>query len=430
MEGQWYGTTQEKGNIVFHIKKENDRYAATFDCPDIYAFGYPVEEVLLYGSEVIIRIPSIGAVFNGQINNDNNEINGTFEQDGVTLPMDLLTRPQTPKEPYPYYSQDVLIENHKDNIQLAGTLTLPDSVGRHPVAILISGSGPNDRDATYFGHKTFLVMADHLTRNGIGVLRFDDRGVGCSTGDFDAATLSDFAHDIESCFQYLQSHKNVLPDKTGLIGHSEGGSVAAMVAGNNKNIAFLVLMSSPAVSGDKLAYSRIADYYSEADSSAVKQQVELRRRLFSVLKYWDRDIAYVALWEILVENRKLLPVPHRDTISVINNIIAYINSDYNRSVINYDPAPDLQKTTCPILALYAGKDNRVSPRQNIPAFEKAFAEIGRYDCEIELPDVNHTFQTVTDDKKIKNSEISETVSPDVLSLITYWIINDGLKGVE
>ena len=427
LEGHWYGTTEKKGKIVFHITKEKDRYTATYDCPDIYAYGYSVEEVLIDGSEVIIKIPSIGAVFYGQINSDNNEINGTFEQGGLSMPLNLLTRPQTPKETYPYYSHDVIIENLKDSIHLAGTLTLPDSVGKYPVAILISGSGPHERDATHFGHKTFLVIADYLTKNGIGVLRFDDRGVGNSTGNFYAATLADFAHDVESCFHYLQSHKNVLPDKIGLIGHSEGGSVAAMVAGNNKNITFVVFMASPAVSGDKIVYAQTMQLYQNLDSIGRLEQVNLRRQLINILRYLDQDMAEGALWDILVKNRKLLSVQNQDTIYTINSIAAYLNSDYYRSFISYDPAMDFKKIACPVLGLYAEKDTQVLPSQNIPAFENAFAEAGKYNSAVEFPDVNHEFQTVKNGTADENSELDETISPEVLLFITYWIIDNGLS---
>ena len=344
---------------------------------------------------------------------------------------DTIIRPQTPLEPYPYYSQDIIIENIKDSIQLAGTITLPDSVGRYPVAILISGSGPHERDATHYGHKTFLVIADYLTKNGIGILRFDDRGAGNSTGNFYAATLADFTHDVESCFQYLQSHKNVLPDKIGLIGHSEGGSVAVMVAGNNKNIAFVVLMASPGISGDKIVYAQTEHFYQDLDSVGRLKQVNLRRQLINVLKYLEQDIAAGALWDILVENRKLLSMLHQDTLFEINNIVAYLNSDYYRSFIGYEPSIDLKKITCPVLALYAGKDKLVLPDQNISAFKNAFAEVGNYNYSLmEFPDVNHEFQTAKNGTAAEISEIEETISPDVLLFISYWIIDYGLEEVK
>jgi hypothetical protein len=192
----WKGTLDVNGmklNLVFHIQKELDVYKGTFDSPDQNAFGLPIDEVIIADTIVSFKMSMIGAKYSGILSSDKMKMTGTFEQQGNTFPLILkvdisgensLVRPQTPKPPYPYFSKEVIIQNFEDSIKLAGTLTLPDTIQKHPVVILISGSGPQDRDETIFGHKPFLVLADYLTRKGIGVLRFDDRGIGKSTGKF------------------------------------------------------------------------------------------------------------------------------------------------------------------------------------------------------------------------------------------------------
>lgn len=432
---KWNGILEIQGaklRIVFNIQKIDNKYTATFDSPDQNAYGLKVEEVLFNESKVIIRIPLIGAVFNGQINN-NNEIKGSFEQGGHSIPLSLkaiesesssLDRPQTPKKPYPYYTKEVLIENVKDKIQLAGTLTLPDSTGQYPVAILISGSGPQDRDETVFGHKPFLVLSDYLTKKGISVLRFDDRGVGKSTGNFHKATSADFASDVESCIHFLHTQKNALPNKIGLIGHSEGGIIATMIAGNNKHIAYVVLMAGSGISGEEIIYAQTEKMFQDLDKANIEQQVKLRQDLISVIKSeTNKEVAEIKLREILIKNLKVLSLePIQDTTQLINSVVTVFNSDWYRFFISYNPATDLARITCPVLALIGEKDIQVLPRQNLPAIESALKSGKNNECLVkEIPNVNHLFQTAKTGKVSEYGEIEETISSKVLSLIANWI---------
>jgi uncharacterized protein len=316
--GEWNGTLDIQGTklkIVFHIEEFENQLKATFDSPDQNAFGLPVEEVLFKESEVVIKIPMIGATYSGEINNNKDEIVGTFEQRGLSMPLILkitnsessgFHRPQTPQEPFLYYSKEVLIENEIDKIKLAGTLTLPDSVGKYPVVVLITGSGPQDRDETIFGHKPFLVISDHLTKKGIGVLRFDDRGVGKSTGNFHSSTTADFANDVRSCIQFLKKQKNVRTDKIGLIGHSEGGIIATMVAASNKDIANVVLLAGSGISGEEIIYAQTEKMFQDLNNIDIEKQVKLRRDLISIIKSEpDKAIAANRLKEITINRQKL-----------------------------------------------------------------------------------------------------------------------------
>ena len=436
LAGEWKGTLEIQGaklKIIFHIQKAEDKYSATFDSPDQNAYRLPIEEVAYDEPQVNIKMPMIGAIYNGELKSDSKKILGTFEQGGLSIPLNLelvesvsrkFDRLQTPKEPYSYFSKEVLIENTTDSISLAGTLTLPDSIGKYPVVILISGSGPQDRDETIFGHKPFLVIADYLTKNGIGVLRFDDRGVGKSTGDFYSATTADFATDVKSCVQFLLTQKNMLLNKIGLIGHSEGGIIATMVSADNKDISYIVLLAGSGISGEEIIYAQTEKMYQDLDRSDIEKQVKLRRDLISVIKSeTNKELARKKLEKHLNNNLDVLSIqPIQDTVQLINNTVTVFNSDWYRFFINYNPSEDIEKITCPVLALIGEKDIQVLPEQNLPVIEEALKKGGNNDYLVkEIEGVNHLFQTANTGKMNEYGKIEETISPNVLILISDWI---------
>lgn len=436
LDRQWNGASEIQGTklrIIFHIQKVDEKYTATFDSPDQNAYGLPTEEVIFNNPGVIIKIPIIGGVFKGQMSDDNTEISGRLKQGELSIPLNLkavdsetgsVARPQTPKKPYPYYSRELIIQNTKDNIQLAGTLTLPDSIGMYPIVVLISGSGSQDRDETIFGHKPFLVLADYLTRNGIGVLRFDDRHYRKPPELLFNTTPDDIANDVESCINFLQSHNHVLKNSIGLIGHSEGGLSASIVAARNSDLAYIVLLASSGIEGEEIIYAQTMAIFETLTEEEKKEQVELRRELINVLKIEpDKEIAIEMLSEIL--NRDLsITIQHEvaDTIQEIENSIEIFNSDMFRFFISYDPVNDLRKITCPVLALIGEKDIQVSSQENLPVIESILKESGNDNYMVkEIPNVNHLFQTAITGKVTEYGEIEETISPDVLALILSWI---------
>ena len=261
--GQWNGALKIQGTqlrLVFNVTKTDNGVSSTMDSPDQGAKGIPTTTTSFKNSILKITIASAKIEYEGTLGQDNIVV-GTFKQGGQSFPMNLskeviekekLVRPQEPIKPYPYYSEDITFENKKAGINLAGTLTLPTKDGVFPVVILISGSGPQNRDEELLGHKPFLVLSDFLTKNGIAVLRYDDRGTAFSKGDFKTATSADFATDVESAIFYLKTRKEINKKKVGLIGHSEGGLIAPMVASKSKDVSFIVLLAGTGIQGDQI----------------------------------------------------------------------------------------------------------------------------------------------------------------------------------
>src|SRR5690606_23287968 len=260
--GAWGGVLDIQGThlrVVFNVSQGPQGYTATMDSPDQGVKDLPVASTEINGSTITFGLPAARITYRGVFKDS--LIIGTFTQNNRDFPLDLtrqtseaktVSRPQDPIKPFPYISQDITFDNLKAKITLAGTLTMPKGKGRFPAVVLISGSGPQNRNEELMGHRPFLVLSDHLTRNGIAVLRYDDRGFGASTGDFGSATSADFATDAESAMAYLKSRSEINGNAIGLIGHSEGGLIAPMVAADSKDVAFVVLMAGSGIRGDKL----------------------------------------------------------------------------------------------------------------------------------------------------------------------------------
>ena len=257
--GDWEGKLKFNGTellTIFHIQKKDDSLFTTMDSPQQSAFDIPIYKTMVNNDSLFFKAPGANMEFKGKLFEDE-FIEGIFIQNGYKLPLKLIrnkgknsrtfVRPQEPKGPFKYYSEEVKFKNLDENIKLAGTLTLPAKSGKFPAVILISGSGPQNRNEEIFGHKPFLVLSDYLTRKGIAVLRYDDRGTAASTGDFSAANTSNFANDAEAALKYLLNRPEIDPNKIGLIGHSDGGNVAPMVASKNENVDFIILLAAPGI---------------------------------------------------------------------------------------------------------------------------------------------------------------------------------------
>ena len=439
--GTWNGTLKTHGielRLVFHIDKSDGVYTGTLDSPDQGTKGIPVSSVTFENDSIKLDIKTIYGKYSGKVISEN-KITGNFSQMGVTIPLDLikgiveekkLARPQEPKPPFPYYSEEVKFLNKKDGNTLAGTLTLPSKQGKFPVVILISGSGPQNRDEELMGHKPFLVIADYLTRNGIGVLRYDDRGTAQSTGDFKTATTFDFSKDAEAAINFLLTRDEVDKKKIGLMGHSEGGIIAPMVAARNKNVGFIVLLAGTGVRGDKLllmqseAISRASGVSEERLKEVNLQNKEAYR---IVMQEKDASKLKIELEEYLTKCYKEQSGSSQKMSSELQEqlIKAYsqqFTSPWMRYFIQYDPVPALKKVKCPVLALNGSADTQVPAKENLSAIKKALETGGNKRFKtVELPGLNHLFQECKTGSPAEYTQIEQTFSPKVLDEILKWI---------
>lgn len=326
-------------------------------------------------------------------------------------------RPQEPRKPYPYREEDVSYKNQAQGNTLAATLTIPAGKGPFPAVVLITGSGPQDRDESLMGHKPFLVLSDYLTRKGIVVLRADDRGVGKSTGEFSGATTADFATDTEAGIAYLKTRPEVNPKLIGLVGHSEGGVIAPMIAARRSAVAFIVMLAGPGVPGDEIIVKQaelLAQSVGKSRQEAAKA-AEKQRKILNIVK---EDVDPDSLDKQLHEE-----LSGELSGAQISAILRQMNIRWLRYFLTYDPALALGKVTCPVLALNGSKDLQVPPDQNLPPIRKALAVGGNKNFEVdELPGLNHLFQTAKTGAPAEYSEIEETISPMVLEKIAAWIL--------
>ena len=317
IEGIWQGNLKVPGSelrIVFKILKNPEgTLTATLDSPDQGVTDIPVEEIFFIDNTLHLEVKSAGGVFEGKVSEDFLVIEGEWKQSGQALPLMLkridkaveILRPQVPKKPYPYKEKEVIYENKDAGILLAGTLTLPSDDAPFPAVLLISGSGPQDRNETIFNHRPFLVLADYLTRQGIAVLRVDDRGVGKSTGDFSQATSEDFASDALAGIKYLKTLKEIHPEQIGLIGHSEGGIIAPMVAVKSPDIAFIVLMAGTGLTGEEILYLQgaLIDKAMRVSEEDIAKNRQFNEKIFSIIKEEkDKKNAEERLRQVFMED--------------------------------------------------------------------------------------------------------------------------------
>jgi pimeloyl-ACP methyl ester carboxylesterase len=315
-----------------------------------------------------------------------------------------------------------------DGVRLAGTLTLPGGKGPFACALLITGSGPEDRDEAVFGHRPFLVLADHLTRNGIAVLRLDDRGVGGSTGRFAGATSDDFASDAAAAVGYLRTRKEIDPKRIGLIGHSEGGLIAPIVVTRTKGVAFVVLMAGPGIPGDSTLILQSAALRRSigVDDAALQAEMAVSRRLYARLVAGDslgaarEGQALVRMQIAALSDAQRAAIGDPDSVGAA--VVRQLNSPWMRFFIGYDPRPALQKVRCPVLAINGEKDLQVLPKENLTAIQAAFAAGGNRDVTVkELPGLNHLFQTCRLCTVAEYGQLEETMAPVALDEMTRWI---------
>ncbi|WP_459209759.1 alpha/beta hydrolase family protein [Aquimarina rhabdastrellae] len=435
--GSWSGNLDVQGTkipLTFNITQEDQTYITTLDSPSQGAMGLATSSTKIDGKTIHIDASGLGIIFDGNI--EGKSIKGTFKQNGMELPLTLTpskdeinkpVRPQEPKKPYPYIEEEVtFINKNADNITLAGTLTLPKNVKKPAVAILISGSGPQNRNEELLGHKPFLVLADHLTRNGIAVLRYDDRGTSESKGDFATATSYDFATDVEAAMEYLKTRTDIDANKIGLIGHSEGGMIAPIVASTNKNVAFVVMLAGLGATGEEVLLTQANKNIEMlgASQDVIDFNTSYTNKIYKVTRNFKGESLKKELAKIFKEMGENAPEMFKSELSEagIKRRIELFSSDWMLGLLNYNPQKYLSKVTCPILAINGEKDVQVDAKANLNGIETILKQANHKDFTTkELKDLNHLFQTSTTGAFSEYQAIEETFAPKALLLVSNWI---------
>ncbi len=441
--GNWIGTLPVGGGlrVVFHISKEGTVYSANMDSPDQGAKGIPVSSVVVNGDSLYLKVDMLKGGFRGKFTNDTT-IAGNLMQDHNDISLTLiktkadvgLKRPQTPKPPFGYMSNDVEYDNADKSVHFGATLTSPSGKGKFPTAILITGSGQQDRDETIMEHKPFAVIADYLTKQGFAVLRVDDRGKGKTKGAVATATSADFANDVEAGLAFLKKQSNIDTTRLGLIGHSEGGLIAALLSSRRTDINFIILLAGPGVNGAELMAAQnvamlttqgfkkdIADAYGkfylqiakEVTVAANDDSALLAAK--NVFENWKGTVAQTTL--------ELLGMAERNQIQEkLGGMVKAFRSPWMKYFISTNPADFLEKTNAKVLALNGEKDIQVIAQPNLEGIKNALKKSDSKVVEVKmLPGLNHLFQHCKQCNVAEYGKLEETFSPEALSIMGDWL---------
>lgn len=447
-EGIWEGDVDagmQKMRLVFYISTTaSGSWKLAMQSPAQSPAQMPADTAIVENTTISMEMKKFNIRFSGKLLNDST-IDGKFIQ-GKIFPLQLKKvekasvitkpkRPQTPKPPFSYQSLNVNFSSKDQSLRFAATLTLPDTIPgkKYPAVILISGSGPHDRDATMFGHKPFAVIADHLTMKGFAVLRTDERGIGKSTGNFSTATSADFANDAEAALDYLQQHASIDPKNIGFIGHSEGGQVAPMVASRRKDVKYIVLLAGPGIPClDLMAEQNVAIFRSNGMSTVTAEAYgNLYKKLLSaIIQSPDTAAALVngikvtSQWKAADSVKQILKVSDEKAIhSYVNGMVQAVYSPWFRYFIAYDPTPALKNLSCAVLALNGSRDLQVLPASNLAGIKNALKKSKTKNYEVkEIPQLNHLFQTCNNCTMGEYSTLEESFSPLALEIITGWLL--------
>ena len=442
LSGPWEGAIFIMGQeltIVVHFSEADGALKATMDIPQQMAAGLPLSQVQRQGDQIhfeLVAGPGV-AIFDGVIVADAIQgdflqagIKGTFKVARQTAKPEAVAKEPEVSAPLPYRAEEVTLAS--GNVTLSGTLTVPPGQGPFPAVIMITGSGTQNRDEEIFGFKLFRVIADHLTRHGIAVLRCDDRALGAQ-GGFGLDTSADFASDVVAQGAFLRGRPEIDPQRVGLFGHSEGGIIAPL-ANQKSPFAFMVLMAGTAVKGEDVLLEQIG-LIARADGAGEAEIAELlsqQKRVYTLMgtPEGEKEIAKLiadqarrGLEKMPPEQRKAVTDPEAYVQNVANAQAMTFNSPWFRYFLAYDPAPALTAVKCPVLALFGGKDTQVAVRQNLPVMEQAFKKGGNRDATIKiLPEANHLFQKAGTGSPSEYATLEKAFVPGFLDTISSWIL--------
>jgi pimeloyl-ACP methyl ester carboxylesterase len=436
VEGHWEGKIETPGPglpVVVDLTFSDGAWSGSFDSPMQGATGIPLEGILVEGTKIRFSIQGIPGkpTFEGKL--EAGVIEGTFTQMGQSFAFSLgreqvalPPRPQEPQPPFPYDTREVEYANGE--ITIACTLTLPRGEGAHPAVHLITGSGPQDRDEAIFGHKPFLVLSDDLARAGLAVLRCDDRGVGGSGGALSTSTTAELAEDAVAALRFLKAQPGIDPQRIGLVGHSEGGIIAPLIASRSADVAFVVMLAGPGVPGQQILVRqtelllRAGGVSGEEAAGALAAQ---HRLLDLVVQGADEQALHepyreLAALQFSAAGSEIDPAALDQAITAG---VAELTTPWFRFFLTHDPRPALRQVKVPVLALNGELDLQVDPGQNLPEITRALEQAGNPDVTVkELPRLNHLFQEARSGAVAEYASIEETINPLALKTIREWIV--------
>ncbi len=440
--GDWNGVLDVQGmklTVVFHLMNENGYLKGTMDSPDQGAKGIPMESATYENGKLTIKASNMRMEYNAELNDDKSMIKGKFNQNGMKIPLELskkkveektMRRPQEPED-FPYNQEEVKFVNTKGGHHLAGTLTTPSNGKFEKIAILITGSGPQNRDEELMGHKPFLVIADHLTRQGIAVLRYDDRGVGESEGSFKGATSRDFAGDAAAAVAYLENKKEYKGKAIGLVGHSEGGMIAPMVASENRDVDFIVLLAGPGIDVFELMLIQTAKI--NESQGATKEEIARNkkdgRKVFDYLinnSTASKEELGKGLEKIIGEAYDNMSEEFKSSITketLIAQQKATVLDDWFLYFINFNPADYLTQVKCPTLAVNGELDLQVTAKENLAGIKESLKKAKNKNATVkEFKGLNHLFQKTETGAPSEYGSLEETFNVEVLEYVSNWIL--------
>ncbi|MGF6850071.1 pimeloyl-ACP methyl ester carboxylesterase [Chitinophaga sp. W3I9] len=439
--GKWYGTFKlyygDKYRMIVDLAKDGEGYKGTLQLPEMSDDDqFEIETVVYRKDTLLLRIDGMRFSFTGVWDPAAKQFRGITglgdDQSHADLSRKEITaaemykRPQEPKPPFPYYTEQVRFNNIKDSVTLAGTFTRPAAQGKYPVVLLLSGSGPQDRNEEIAGHKLFLVLADYFARNGIATLRYDDRGFGASTGDFYTSDIYDFSHDALTALKYLKARKDVDISRMGVLGHSEGAIVAQIVAANNPGVAFVISMAGVGVSGreliDQQAFAK-GKVAGKPDSLILAEQARMK-------PYWDLLASDSDIVAITPRAQEILRDIYRNSsedvkkVQTEDELIRRANmSPETISLLRYKPLTYLKQIKCPFMAINGTADIQVDATANLKEIERALNENGNLLTTIRKFDgLNHLFQRCKTCEVNEYGELEQTIDPLVPEFMAHWIL--------
>lgn len=438
LAGNWLGILKAPGvelrtGFTF-TQKPDGTWSGTMSSIDQGAMNIPLDEMACINGQIKCSLKSMGASFEGTLLTAGNQLSGKWRQGGAELPLILdrvdrlpqLRRPQLPPKPYPYAEEEVRVTNSSAGVILAGTLTLPQSPGPHSAVILLTGSGPQNRDEELFQHKPFLVLADYLTRRGIAVLRMDDRGVGQSTGDYTRTTTGDFADDALAGLAFLKSRSAINASCIGLVGHSEGGMIAPIAATRSCEVAFIILLAGPGLPFRDIVLGQIQQELQQqgVPDSVIRSICCWQGQLYDIV---GKQTSNQQAEEEILEAFSNLDLQTKQdlhlTIDSVKKEIPNLLGPWWRYAMRYSPAATLARVCCPVLALNGAKDMQVRAKENLDCIAHALKRGGNSHVTAKsLPGLNHLFQTAPTGAEAEYVKIEETLAPLAMQTIADWIL--------